>query len=104
MLNKKHRKKFHMYFANTISFATLDLARYSEIPDSIHNDHVGMLKALMYENKYLLGASEPQEKFLLTKKMSLISKEASYIAKKLKRFAAASVRLRAGLRLRQWFS
>jgi hypothetical protein len=84
MLNKKNRKKFHMYFANTISFATLDLARYSEIPDSIHNDHVGMLKALMYQNKYLMNASDPQEKFLLTKKMSLISEQAKYIAKNLK--------------------
>jgi uncharacterized SAM-dependent methyltransferase len=76
-----------MYSANAISFATLDLAWYSEIPDSIHNDHVGFLKSLMYENRYLMGDPEPQEKFLLTKKMSLISKEASYIAKKLKKFA-----------------
>jgi len=87
MLNKKNRKRFHMYSANAISFVTLDLARYSEIPESIHNDHVGALKALMYANRYLIDASEPQEKFLLTKKMSLISKEASYVASRLKRFA-----------------
>jgi len=87
MLNKKNRKRFHMYSANAISFATLDLARYSEIPDSIHSDHVGLLKTLTYENRYLLEASEPEEKFLLTKKMSLISKEAGYIASRLKRFA-----------------
>ena len=87
MLNKKNRKRFHMYSANAISFASLDLARYSEIPESIHNDHIGALKALMYANKYLIEGSEPQEKFLLTKKMSLISKEAGYIANRLKRFA-----------------
>jgi len=87
MLNKKNRKRFHMYSANAISFATLDLARYSEIPNSIHNDHVGLLKTLTYENRYLLEASEPEEKFLLTKKMGLVSKEAGYIANRLKRFA-----------------
>jgi len=87
MINKKNRKKFHMYSANAISFATLDLARYSEIPSYIRNGHVGMLKALMYENRYLLKDSEPQEKLFLTKKSTLISKEASHIAGRLKRFA-----------------
>ena len=53
MYNKKFRPKFAMYSANAVSFATLNLARYSEIPDSIHNDHVGRLKSLIYENKYL---------------------------------------------------
>jgi hypothetical protein len=86
MLNKKNRKKFHMYSANAISFATLDLARYSEISTLVHTNHVGALKALMYENRYLMEDLEPEEKFLLTKKLSLISKEASYIASRLKRF------------------
>jgi len=73
-----------MYSDDAISFVTLDLARYSEIPDSIHTDHVGALKATMYQNRYLMGDSEPREKFLLTKKTSLISRQAGYIASRLK--------------------
>ena len=86
MLNKKNRKRFHMYSANAISFATVDLARYSEIPDSIHSDHVAVLKDLMYENKYLAQTSQPEEKLFISKKIDLITKEAGYIASKLKAF------------------
>ena len=87
MYNKKFRPKFAMYSANAVSFATLNLARYSEIPDSIHNDHAGYLKALTYENQYLAKDSNSNEKFLLDKKKNLVLREAGYITRRLKPFS-----------------
>ena len=85
MYNQKPRPKFAMYSANAVSFATWGLAQNSEIPNSIHNDHVGYLKALTYGNQYLEGP-DPEEKFLLDKKKNLVLREANYITRRLKPF------------------
>jgi hypothetical protein len=86
MPNKNNTNKFSMYPASAISFTSLDLARYSEIPDSIHSYHPQALTDLKNENKYLAQASNFGEKFLLAQKSSLISREAGYIANRLKRY------------------
>ena len=86
MPNKNKTNKFGMYPAGVISFTSLDLARYSEIPDSIHSYHPQVVATLKNENKYLAQACNPEQKFLLTEKSSLISREAGYIANRLKRY------------------
>ena len=63
MPNKNKTNKFGMYPAGVISFTSLDLARYSEIPDSIHSYHPQVVATLKNENKYLAQACNPEQKF-----------------------------------------
>jgi hypothetical protein len=69
------------YPKDIANFASFELFKHSEVPAWIHNYHVGMLKALRYENMYLKEGSDSQEKVpFLLKTRKLVSEEAKYVA------------------------
>jgi len=70
-----------------INLASLELSEYPEVPAWIHNYHIGRLKALRYENRYLDQSTESKEQTpLFLKNRKLVSREASYITGCLKDF------------------
>gem|GEM_PF-955473 len=78
---------YFRYPQNIANFASFELSKYSEIPTWIHSYHTDMLKTLEHENEYLKKDTDPKQKtpFLL-KDGRLVSREAGYVANRLRGF------------------